>query len=122
MRISDWSSDVCSSDLQGLDVETYPVHERQYAFQTLGVCAAAVQSYLESQCTSLAYGVGQPGIHCGFSATEPDCVYKSAPALQQGQCIGPGYGTGGRSEERRVGKGCVSPCRSWWSSYNKKKK
>src|SRR3546814_15348036 len=23
-----------------------------------------------------------------------------------------------RSEERRVGKGCVSTCRSWWSPYH----
>src|SRR3546814_11484521 len=28
----------------------------------------------------------------------------------------------GRSEERRVGKECVSTCRSRWSPYNKKKK
>src|SRR3546814_20419990 len=27
-----------------------------------------------------------------------------------------------RSEERRVGKACVSTCRSWWSPYNKKNK
>src|SRR3546814_20480237 len=27
-----------------------------------------------------------------------------------------------RSEERRVGKECVSPCRSRWSQYHKKKK
>src|SRR3546814_15670985 len=27
-----------------------------------------------------------------------------------------------RSEERRVGKECVSTCRSWWSPYHKKKK
>src|SRR3546814_15486616 len=27
-----------------------------------------------------------------------------------------------RSEERRVGKGCVRPCRSRWSPYHKKKK
>src|SRR3546814_14196977 len=27
-------------------------------------------------------------------------------------------GFGGRSEERRVGKECVSPCRSWWSPYH----
>src|SRR3546814_16308020 len=27
-----------------------------------------------------------------------------------------------RSEERRVGKGCVSTCRSRWSPYNEKKK
>src|SRR3546814_18037468 len=29
---------------------------------------------------------------------------------------------GSRSEERGVGKECVSPCRSRWSPYNKKKK
>src|SRR3546814_14458953 len=28
----------------------------------------------------------------------------------------------GRSEERRVGKECVSTCRSRWSPYNSKKK
>src|SRR3546814_19928990 len=28
---------------------------------------------------------------------------------------------GGRSEERRVGKECVSTCRSRWSTYHKKK-
>src|SRR3546814_12807125 len=27
-----------------------------------------------------------------------------------------------RSEERRVGKECVSTCRSWWSPYHYKKK
>src|SRR3546814_16040182 len=26
-----------------------------------------------------------------------------------------------RSEERRVGKECVSTCRSWWSPYHEKK-
>src|SRR3546814_19988334 len=30
--------------------------------------------------------------------------------------------TNGRSEERRVGKECVSTCRSRWSSYHYKKK
>src|SRR3546814_10480384 len=29
---------------------------------------------------------------------------------------------GGRSEERRVGKECVSTCRSRWSPYHSKKK
>src|SRR3546814_20620731 len=28
----------------------------------------------------------------------------------------------GRSEERRVGKECVSTCNSWWSAYKSKKK
>src|SRR3546814_13168696 len=34
----------------------------------------------------------------------------------------PDMGLGGRSEERRVGKECVSTCRSrWWPSHSKKK-
>src|SRR3546814_16940644 len=28
------------------------------------------------------------------------------------------FGRDGRSEERRVGKECVSTCRCWWSPYN----
>src|SRR3546814_12656266 len=38
---------------------------------------------------------------------------------------GAGYGqmpSRGRSEERRVGKECVSTCRSRWSPYHEKKK
>src|SRR3546814_19638710 len=31
-------------------------------------------------------------------------------------------GSGGRSEERRVGKACVSTCSTRWSPYPKKKK
>src|SRR3546814_19069649 len=30
-------------------------------------------------------------------------------------------GNAPRSEERRVGKECVSTCRSWWSPYHSKK-
>src|SRR3546814_15887275 len=30
----------------------------------------------------------------------------------------PGYRPSGRSEERRVGKGCVSTCRSRWAPYH----
>src|SRR3546814_15648901 len=33
-----------------------------------------------------------------------------------------GMGEGARSEERRVGKECVSTCRSRWSPYHEKKK
>src|SRR3546814_20056545 len=36
--------------------------------------------------------------------------------------LGEGYRIAGRSEERRVGKGCVSTCRSRWSPYHSKKK
>src|SRR3546814_2536622 len=70
MRISDWSSDVCSSDLRLL------VGER--IDQAHGAAAPVV--------------VGQA-----------DAV----PVRRAG-----------RSEERRVGKECVSTCRSRWSPYH----
>src|SRR3546814_3411182 len=61
MRISDWSSDVCSSDL---------AHSARAAWLSRGACAR---------------------------------------------------NTGQRSEERRVGKECVSTCRSRWSPHHQKK-
>src|SRR3546814_18152511 len=53
-------------------------------------------------------------------------VFASQLALKQlvglcrGACIR--LHLGGKSEERRVGKGCVSTCRSRWSANNSKKK
>src|SRR3546814_15335972 len=45
-------------------------------------------------------------------------------SMLYGQCDGPlrGGGNAARSEERRVGKECVSTCRSRWSPYHEKKK
>src|SRR3546814_7940660 len=61
MRISDWSSDVCSSDLRPLpEPRSDPIARRRH----------------------------------------------------------PGGRRRGRSEERRVGKECVSTCRSRWSPYH----
>src|SRR3546814_7392515 len=71
MRISDWSSDVCSSDL-GLSAGPGPV------------------------------GLGVAGPLRPPSATEG----------RRGD-----FGWA-RSEERRVGKECVSTCRSRWSPYH----
>src|SRR3546814_2019945 len=64
MRISDWSSDVCSSDLN--------------------------RSWRQAK-------------------GRPDRFHRIQPA-------DPGLRT--RSEERRVGKECVSTCRSRWSPYH----
>src|SRR3546814_5137704 len=67
MRISDWSSDVCSSDLLQL---------RELMLDS------DVQAFTKGQAV--------------FERNEP----------------------GSRSEERRVGKECVSTCRSRWSPYH----
>src|SRR3546814_18567629 len=85
MRISDWSSDVCSSDLSGVALSGVKVDIMggTLTFQ----CAAEAESFEQAQ---------------AFLANA-----RSAP---------------GRSEERRVGKECVSTCRSRGSPYNSKKK
>src|SRR3546814_19884982 len=43
-------------------------------------------------------------------------------AINGGLYLGCGGPADGRSEERRVGKECVSTCRSRWSPYHSKKK
>ena len=39
-------------------------------------------------------------------------------ADDRGRVLASGWTADGRSEERRVGKECVNPCRSRWSPYH----
>src|SRR3546814_1651679 len=87
MRISDWSSDVCSSDLFLLNVGG----RSNQALQAFGQIMAHLQS------------LGP--VHQGILPVAEDLC----PAR---------IGVQGRSEERRVGKECVSTCRSRWSPYH----
>src|SRR3546814_4842079 len=77
MRISDWSSDVCSSDLY------------------IGTCDGNMQE--GSLRCDVNVSVRKPGAPFGTR-----CEIKNV----------------NRSEERRVGKECVSTCRSRWSPYH----
>src|SRR3546814_3693343 len=74
MRISDWSSDVCSSDLSGC-----------------------------WQRARLGLGLIAMGLPLG-------AVAQTALQVKEQRTL--------RSEERRVGKECVSTCRSRWSPYH----
>src|SRR3546814_16550992 len=85
MRISDWSSDVCSSDL-GTD----------FVLNTAGTAGTDSK-------TGNTGGAFETGLQ-NFGGAD------SIEILQD------------RSEERRVGKECVSTCRSRWSPYHYKKK
>src|SRR3546814_4966677 len=76
MRISDWSSDVCSSDLLGGPAR------RTVNFAIFAGCAGP-----QDKAVAEAWD------------------HRVADAQ-------------GRSEERRVGKECVSTCRSRWSPYH----
>src|SRR3546814_3530590 len=87
MRISDWSSDVCSSDLPsyfGLFAHRY-MHDYGLRQEHLGAIAVSQRE------NSIKTGRGQ----------------NMKPMSMDD-----------RSEERRVGKECVSTCRSRWSPFH----
>src|SRR3546814_4948487 len=90
MRISDWSSDVCSSDL--LISIAKERGRKTRADLKLGIC----------------------GEHGGDPASIAFC---QATGLDYVSCS-PYRVPIARSEERRVGKECVSTCRSRWSPYH----
>src|SRR3546814_18833413 len=92
MRISDWSSDVCSSDL-GWYASPAP------------------------------YQPGSIARDCAQLNTQ-GMARRSSIALLLVRLDGrdPIFSVAIRSEERRVGKECVSTCSSRWSPYHSKKK
>src|SRR3546814_12583765 len=96
MRISDWSSDVCSSDLNGYRVLTY---------NRRGSCPGG-----ELGCSG--------GHDVGGWRDLAFVVDRLREAGAQRVVVGgASLGAMERSEERRVGKECVSTCRSRWSPY-----
>src|SRR3546814_12208443 len=129
MRISDWSSDVCSSDLLAIAV----VVVGAMLAATTGVVSASVISMgLISLPIMLRYGYDRP-LATGVIAASGTLSQIIPPSLvlivladQLGRSVGdmyrgamiPGLLLAGRSEERRVGKECVSTCRSRWSPYH----
>src|SRR3546814_12269130 len=102
MRISDWSSDVCSSDLGHLRA---PEDTRGRSAGADGTGRAV-------------HAVGAVG---GGHAAEPVALHRTREALALAHC-GDVDLFAVRSEERRVGQECVSTCRSRWYADNEKKK
>src|SRR3546814_15678167 len=100
MRISDWSSDVCSSDLLVCEGR----HEGAVAADLVAVeriVAEAGGSPVENSIPKILRANPFPAVN---SMVGPE-----------GERWVPVHG---RSEERRVGKECVSTCRSRWSLYH----
>src|SRR3546814_13710428 len=100
MRISDWSSDVCSSDLQGGAVH----RDRLAARRARGRRAVARRSSAGSL-KDMLLAFGRQLLDISLSPALVG-VYRIA-ATEYAR----------RSAERRVGTGCVRPCRSRWSPY-----
>src|SRR3546814_15207279 len=107
MLISDWSSDVCSSDLPF----SFPIHPSQSSTMWILI--------RRKQCAKRPF------------PTSPRHVSSSPPRISPFQGLGT-FASKARipiafirsstsTEERRVGKECVSQCRSRWSPYHYKK-
>src|SRR3546814_8090338 len=92
MRISDWSSDVCSSDLLEQGKRNHPIG------QGVGI---------------VVHPLSNAPARIGARREASDIAgMRQVAQARQSQCSG---GDAGQSEERRVGKECVSTCRSRWS-------
>src|SRR3546814_16758632 len=104
MRISDWSSDVCSSDLADFGPAKQEFHIGLGSSATPGVVPGLFAMH-EALCRLPMQRLVEPAVRAaraGFPLTELQAYL--------------------RSEERRVGKGCVRTCRPRWTPYNYKKK
>src|SRR3546814_13871024 len=101
MRISDWSSDVCSSDLTRL-VAHGTQHQVVVATDKAEVDATTIQVHpAHLHLHARAQGITNAR---SFAA-------QFLPRFVKAEVLT-------RSEERRVGKECVSTCRSRWSPYH----
>src|SRR3546814_13649692 len=98
MRISDWSSDVCSSDL----VVAGKILA-QIAAEFVGEEIISAEDEIAAQ-TRQRHGIGAGDRAGKIGSRQRNLTLVKAEAERSG-----------RSEERRVGKECVSACRSWWS-------
>src|SRR3546814_17820047 len=108
MRISDWSSDVCSSDLKDFFIErngerfagthlivdlwgAERIDDLAYVEDTLRECVEAAKATL---------------LHIHLHHFTPNDGISGVAVLAESHIS--------RSEERRVGNACVSKCRSRW--------
>src|SRR3546814_12630976 len=114
MRISDWSSDVCSSDLDFWVVNRSLIIKKPvFNFVILFFCfvlffTPSLGLFVILTFFSDIYVPLTLGIFAFFGSMDSLSVLFVFMV----------HVVDGRSEERRVGKECVSTCRSRWSPYH----
>src|SRR3546814_11349555 len=97
MRISDWSSDVCSSDLFRRNQEQFK-SAVEGAFANSPFAEITKRNIEMFEAATEAFKSGHPAPAAEASKDDEIAALKAEMAR--------------RSEERRVGKGCVRTCRS----------
>src|SRR3546814_17242032 len=119
MRISDWSSDVCSSDLFRVLFSDTPegVTRRQ-----------RLDEVIRAQRTEFQAHDLEIGFYYGSDAVVPDGTQPPPqspmgdeyhPVTRPGHRLPPAWLEGAeRSEARRVGQECVSTCKYRWWPYH----
>src|SRR3546814_13701743 len=108
MRISDWSSDVCSSDLIEEITEFDPLTGKKIANLNY------VRVFANSHYVTPGPTLKQASEAIRHELTERLKELEAEGRLLEAQRLEQRT----RSEERRVGKECVSTCRSRWSPYH----
>src|SRR3546814_17522482 len=106
MRISDWSSDVCSSDLFCLDKETP-------SFDSLCAVERFAVNVLRAEQHALSVRFSPAGAD-KWDTVDHDLWAGGLPVLRG--CLASFACR--RTEESGVGNGCVRTCRYRWSPYH----
>src|SRR3546814_11778693 len=118
MRISDWSSDVCSSDLQRPEPVRLHLRELQHPRLTADLQHAQHLRQRRFLVGDIAQAEGD-GDQVEARVGERQRLRVALHVLETAQVAAIGHP---RSEERRVGNECVSTCRHRWLAYNLKRK
>src|SRR3546814_14008462 len=114
MRISDWSSDVCSSDLTS--TQYFPAQLKEVHGEEVDGWRNKIfwGDNLQVMSHLLKHFRGKVDLIYIDPPFDSKADYKKKIKLKGKKYLG----DTGRSDERRVGKECVSPCRSRWSTYH----
>src|SRR3546814_18934623 len=123
MRISDWSSDVCSSDLFD-DALLEKFFDNPDTITPGELNEAVRKATIALKITPMMCGSSfkNKGVQTMLDAV---CKFLPAPSdvpAVQGTNPDTGNEETRRSEERRVGQECGGTCRSWWAPLHTKKK
>src|SRR3546814_11882084 len=101
MRISDWSSDVCSSDLAQLEAAGTLLKEHPDCY--LQTHLSENRREIETVKRLFSWAASYTAVSERFGLLGPRSLFGHCIHLDDGER---------RSEERRVGKECVSTCRA----------